>query len=71
MEAGSAVEKNDVECSGLGYKQATVAHCHCPQPRREGISKFYGKTFILVHEIFLRVEDEFGIAIDLWESLDS
>ena len=27
MEAGSAVEKNDVECSGLGlgYKQATVA----------------------------------------------
>ena len=67
MEAGSAVEKNDVECSGLGlgYKHATVAHCHCPQPRREGISKFYGKTFILVHEIFLRVEDEFGIAIDL------
>ena len=67
MEAGSAVEKNDVECSGLGSKQATVAHCHChcPQLRREGISKFYGKTFILVHEIFLRVEDEFGIAIDL------
>ena len=69
MEAGSAVEKNDVECSGLGLgsKQATVAHCHChcPQQRREGISKFYGKTFILVHEIFLRVEDEFGIAIDL------
>ena len=66
MEAGSAVEKNDVECSGLGLGYtATVAHCHCPQPRREGISKFYGKTFISVHEIFLRVEDEFGIAIDL------
>ena len=67
MEAGRAAEKNDVECSGLGSKQATVTHCHyhCPQPRREGISKFYGKTFILVHEIFLRVEDEFGIAIDL------